>query len=232
MRLAATMKLDLRLQLRNHLYLFTAVTTLFVVAFLRLFIPREALGVFLPAILFFGLGGTTAMFVAAQILFEKGERTLEAMNVTPLRAREYLLSKLLTLTALATLEGLAIVILSYGFALNLIMLLLGMIILAAFYALVGFIAVVRYDSATRFLMIVGPLLTPLFIPALGLFGLWSSPILYLWPTQAPLLILEGAFYGLPYWQLLYAVAYSALALLGLYLWAQRAFYAHVVRARG
>lgn len=231
-RLAATLRLDLRLQVRNHLYLFTALTTLLLLTVLRQLVPREVLEEVFPPLLFLWLGSTTLMFVAAQVLFEKGEGTLSAVTVSPLRTLEYLVSKLLTLTSLATVESLALLFFSYGTNVNLPLLLLGVVGLAALYTLVGLILVVRYDSVTHFLMTSPLYLTPLCVPALGLTGLWDSPFLYLWPTQGPLLLLEGAFQDVAAWQVGYALVWTALSLVGLVVWAERAFYRHVILKAG
>ncbi|CAN5651040.1 membrane protein [soil metagenome] len=231
----ATLRLDLALQRRNHLYLFTALTTVLLAVLLRAFVPGEALAEFLPGLFFLWLGSSTFMFCAAMLLFERGEGSLDALAVTPLPPRAYLLSKVVSLTLLGTAESLVILLFAYGSlptlsAVNLFFLLPGLVGLAALYTLLGLVVVVRYRSVTHFVVTAPFVVAPLFIPALGLIGLWH-PLFYLWPTQAPLLLLQGAFGGQGSWQILYAVLYTPLTLLAAFVWAEGAFDRHVIERR-
>lgn len=231
-RLLNTLKLDVALQQRNGLYLFTAVSTAAVILAMRQFVPQDALSRVLPVLFFFYVGATSYLFIAAQVLFEKAQRTVDALAVTPLHVREYLLSKVLSLTALASVEGLAILLLSYGLELNLPLLVLGVIAQSALTALAGLIVVVRFSSATNFLILAPLYLTPLFVPAVGLLGLYDSALYYLWPTQAPLTLIQAAFHGAPTWQLGYALCYAILTLIVGFVWAQRAYERFVVAKAG
>ena len=88
-RLAATVLLDLRLQLRNGFYY--AVAFVLACWFLLLTrLPPLDWGYVLPAVVFGNLVMVNFYFVAGLVLLEKGEGTLEAQVVTPLADWEYL----------------------------------------------------------------------------------------------------------------------------------------------
>jgi fluoroquinolone transport system permease protein len=109
---------------------------------------------------------------------------------------------------------------------------LGKVLLALLYALAGFSFVVRYDSINTF-MLPSVLFTALFsIPFLHYLGIWSSPLLYLHPLQAPLLLLKAAFQPVAAWEVVYGVLYSAVFIALAYAWSQRAFYKFVILKEG
>jgi hypothetical protein len=56
--------------------------------------------------------------------------------------------------------------------------------------------------------------------------------MYLHPFQAPLTLLEGAFFPLAGWQWLYGIGYSTLWIGAAFAWSGRAFRRFVVAAVG
>lgn len=152
----------------------------------------------------------TFYFIAGLVLLEKGEGTLIAQIVTPLRTWEYLASKVITLTFLALMENLLIVGLGYGLNFNLLPLLVGLISATALFILIGFVAVFRFNSINEYLF-PSFLYTLLFIPPfLPYLGLGESWLFYLHPLQAPLLLTKAAFQPIATWQWLYGVLYAGL----------------------
>ncbi len=217
-RLAASMQLDVRLQSRSHLYTMGVGTAVMLGLMVRYLVPVEHVGRGLVAFYVLGLGGTTFMFGASMLLLEKGERTLDALRVTPARAREYLLSKAVTLTAFAMVES-AIVyaIAARGVPTNPWPLIGGALVLGVFYTLVGLGLAAPFDAITRFLLPTGTLVAMILqLPFLSLVGLGPDWLWYAVPTQAPLLILLAAFEPLSTGQWLYALGMSTAMIGGAY----------------
>ena len=230
-RLVNTIRLDLILQARNHLYVFAGVSTAVVAALIRWAIPESLQTGALPLLLFGALSGTAYGFVGGMILFERGERTLDALTVTPLRRGEYISSKLITLSGLGVLEGFLIVLLGYGLDFSWVLMGLGLFSGAVMYVIAGFIISLRYDSVTNFLLTGMWFIVPMSIPAARLVGLWESPIFYLWPSYPPILLIQGAFSGLAASDILYSLAMTACTIsLGI-LWAGRAYDRFVIGGR-
>ncbi|MBE7555182.1 MAG: ABC transporter permease [Anaerolineales bacterium] len=230
-RLSATIICDVRLQVRNGFYYAAGFVALFWVLTLSQ-VPVENLGGFMPVFILSNLLINTFYFIAGLVLLEKGEGTLMAQVVTPLRAWEYLASKVITLTGLSLLENLLIVGLGYGLNFNLLPLLIGMSLATTLYSLVGFVAVSRYDSINEYLF-PSFLYTLVFIPPfLPYMGLGESWLFYLHPLQAPLLLTKAAFQPVTTWQWLYGLLYAGLWI-GLFLgWSRQAFAQFVVAAEG
>jgi fluoroquinolone transport system permease protein len=227
-RLWATILLDTRLLWRNKIYHLSLGLAVVVIWLLRSLFTEEALGLAIPSFFLYAVAGTTYLFLAALVLFGKSERSLQGMVVTPLSLNEYLLSKIIALGFLAVLESLLITTVTYGPNFRVIPFLLGIIILGAFYTLMSFIMVARYNQITELLVPTLLVSTFLSLPLLHHNGVFDSLIFYLWPTQPPLLLMKAAFMPLQTWEYGYALAGSVLMLAGMFRWAQGAFRKFIV----
>ena len=229
-RLAATLACDIRLQIRNGFYYaagFVAAINILILAQL----PSAALAYWMPPLILSNLLINTFYFIAGQVLLEKGEGTLHAQVVTPLKNSEYLISKVLSLTLLSLAENLLIVLIGYGMEFNIILLVLGMVGAAAMYTLCGFLAVSRYSSINEYLF-PSFLYTLAFIPPFLSYASLEGSWLYLHPLQAPLVLVQGAFTGMGMGNLTYGVSYSVLWVVVLFILGQRVFVRFIVAEGG
>lgn len=230
-RLAATIRCDVRLQFRNGFYwavAFLLTILLVVIAQLPAFDWRPVL----PALILGNLVTATFYFMAGLVLLERGEGTLEAQIVTPLRVEEYLGSKLVTLTALSIVENVIIALITVGTVFRPLPLVLGIVLASCLYCLAAFPAAVRYGSINE-LLFPTMLWTLLFaLPIVQYAGVWHTPLMYLHPFQAPLVILRGAVAELPPWEWVYGIAWGMLWIGIAFVWCRRAFRRFVVTALG
>lgn len=239
-RLLSTMRTDVTVQMRNQLYAIgIGAGALVAVAISQLGSPT-LLPAIVPTLMLLVVGGSTLLYVAGMILFERDEGTLDAVIVSPLRTAEYLGSKTLTLTALATLESIVMIggaMLIMGFAApvtlpNIPVLLLGILAIGVIYTLIGIVLVVRYDKITDFLIPMSAVAVVLQLPFLHFLGWIEHPAFLLIPTSAPTMIMRGAYVGLAGWEWLYGIGYTAALIALLARWAQRAFETHITMKVG
>jgi fluoroquinolone transport system permease protein len=232
-RCVSTVRLDLLLQLRYGFYYAAGFVTLLWIALLYS-LPETIAEVAVTFVVFTDLAAVGYVFIAGTVLFEKGEKTLFALLSTPLRFREYLASKLATLTALAIVMALMVITTGYGLRFNPTLLVPGILFTSLISLLVGFISVAPFDSISEYL-IPGQLPTLVLVaPLVHFFGIWESSIFYLIPTQGSLLLLGGAF-GITQlfaWQIVYAVLYQLLWIAGLTLLARRVFDRYIAASGG
>ncbi len=234
-RLLATMWWDIRLQFRNGFYYATAFIVVAWVVIrnqLPALDPASQLGWLMPALVSGNLIITTFYFVGALLLLEKGEGTLEALVVTPLRIGEYLASKVLTLTLLTLVENVVLVGLLYGLEFDILPLIAGLALASALYVLAGFLVVARYDSLNEYLLPSLLYTSALSVPLLVYLGTWTTWVIYLHPLHAPLLVLAAAFGPMDTARLLYGVLYSTLWIVLVAVWSQRAFRRFIVARAG
>ena len=230
-RLRTTLLWNIRLQWRNGFYYATFIV-MFLWALLLPLIPTKTLAWLLPGLVLSNLLINTFYFIGGLLLLEKGEGTLMAQIVTPLRAGEYIWSKLLTVTALTLFENSVVTAVAYGLHLNFLLLALGITVGAFIFCLAGFLIVIRYDSVNEYLLPSIVFTTLLMLPMLAYFGLWQHWLLYLRPLQAPLLLLQAAWEPITAGQLIYATVYGVLWIGLLYRMAHNDFRQFIVAGQG
>jgi fluoroquinolone transport system permease protein len=187
---------------------------------------------FLPVFILGNLLLGTFYFIAGMVLFEKGEGVLQGLIVTPMRVEEYLGSKVLTLTTLAIVENLVIATVIFGTGYNVPLLVVSTILTAIIYVLLGFVIVSRYGSISEYLMPSALITIFLTLPLFDYLKVFETPLMYLHPMQAPLVLLKAAVVPVETWQLAYGVAYSLVLVLVMFVLSKRAFYRHIVNREG
>lgn len=230
-RLAATLRNDVRLQLRYGFYWAGAVVALVWIAILSQ-VPAASVRVLIPALLFLNGTITTYFFVAGLVLFEKREGVLEALVATPLPPEGYLASKVVTLTGLAAVETLAIVLLGWGADFQLAPVVAGVVLLGVVFVLVGFLVIFRYDSINEFLLPGSLVSTVLQLPVFSVLGFWKPAFFWLWPTTGPLMLLSAGFDAVETPRLVAAVALSLVWISALGWLVRRSFLRFIVRGEG
>lgn len=228
-RFASTIQTDVTVQVRNRLYIIGPAFAVLMALFLGQVASQTNFYRAIPVLLLLVTGGTTLLYVAALILFEKDEGTLNGLIVSPLRTWEYLTSKVITLTVLALLESLIMVGLVtrlQGF--NILLLVFGILAIGVIYTLIGVVMIVRYRSITDFIVPVAVISLILQLPFLHFLGLLESPLFLLIPTSAPTLLMQGAWQSLTVWEWVYALGYTLVTTALLSVWAYRAFYRYII----
>jgi fluoroquinolone transport system permease protein len=239
-RLLAAMKMDVTLQVRTQLYSIGIGAGVLVAVALAWLAQPQQMVLLIPTLMLLVVGGSTMLYVAAMILFEKEQGTLKATIVSPLRPSEYLWAKIITLTFLATVEsvvmiGGAMLIMSFSDEValpNILLLLLGIVGIGIIYTLIGIVLIVRYDKITEFLIPLSAVAVILQLPFLYFLGWVEHPLFLLIPTSAPTVLMQGAYIQLPGWQWLYALGYTAVLITVLTIWAYRAFQTHIIAKGG
>jgi len=229
--LPTMLKMDIKLQARYGFYYAALFVTLLWISVVRP-LPRQILGMAATLVVFTDLGIVGLMFIAGQVLFEKGERTLYVLVTTPLTFAEYLTSKLVSLTALAWLISVATVTVTYGPGYNLTILTAGIVPMSMIALLVGLIAVSPYTSISNFTVVVPLYAFVLSLPLLDYFGWVRSPLMYLAPTQGSLVLLQGAFVPIAGWKMAGALAHQAVWIAALVYWARVRFERYIVAREG
>lgn len=230
-RFISALKMDFRLQVRYGFYYTAAFVALVWIAVLTA-LPKEHLELVLPFIIFADLGIVGLIFISGQVLFEKGERTIYALVTTPLKFEEYLWAKLISLTVLAWLISIIVVVITYGTGINFVLFSLGIILMSILVMLVGLYGVAPYSSISSFIMPLQLYLLFFNIPLLEYFGWFDSVVFYLIPTQGSLLLLKGGFQTISSWEIIYSVIYQIIWIAFLVRAARFRFQRYIVAQKG
>jgi len=230
-RLFRSIRGDIFLQVKYGFYLVYAIITLVYIIFLQQ-LPDKILGTVLPIIIFSDPGVLGFYFISGLVLLEKGEGVLEFLIATPLRTKEYLISKLISLTILSVATSLIIVIFAYGLEINFPLFVLGIVLTSFFFILIGFVAVSKFPTINQYMLSSIIYTTILCLPFLDYFELYKSKLFYLFPTQASLLLISGAFSEIKLWQISYSVLYLILSIYLVYKWAYVSFNKFIILKEG
>jgi fluoroquinolone transport system permease protein len=230
-RLASALRLELTLQVRQkflHAGVFSGLIWLAVL----LPMPASLRPVAEPYVLAGDISIIGFFFIGGIVFFEKQERTLGAIVSTPLRFWEYLAAKLIVLVLISLFVAVTVATIAHGFAYELAPVVIGVVLGTLVMLLVSFISSLPFASVTDWFLAATIPLAVLSLPILYLSGVWPNRVLYLIPTQGPLLLLGSAFdqVTLAPWQVLYAVLYPLVCVAGL-CWAAKAAFGHYVIER-
>lgn len=222
---------DIRIQVRYGFYAVYAVVTLFYLLILGN-LPADLVE---PALVLVVVTDTAVLgfyFIGALVLIEKREGVLDALVVTPLGIRGYIVSKTISLTALAALASTVVVAFVHPTGVDFALLLAGVAPTASLFVLVGIAAVARFDTINRYFFSAVLYGTILYAPLAGYLGVFETPLYYLLPIQPTLVLVEGAFSGHRLATVTYALVYLGLGNAVAYVLARRQFRYHVVQGGG
>lgn len=231
-RLVSALRLELTLQTRQK-FLYAAVFSGLMWLAVLLPMPHHLRPVAEPYVLMGDVAIIGFFFIGGAVFFEKQERTIGAIISTPLRFREYIAAKLIVLLSISLLVALVVVTLAHGFDYRAVPMVVGVLLGTLLMLLVGFISSLPFDSVTDwFLAAVIPLSIMMVPPVLFCSGVWPNPVLYVIPTQGPLLLLGSAFGQLTPapWQMGYAMLYPIVCAAGL-AWLAKTMFGHYVVER-
>ena len=151
------------------------------------------LEIWLPCVLYFDIGIIGLMFIAGVLFFEKRQGVIDALVVTPVRTADWLVSKVLSLTLLATTTAGVMVLATAGLRVEWLRLVPSFALVAALFTLGGFLLASRFQSVGSFLAVFGLVGFPLALPLIDYFEVWTHPLLWLNPAHPGLVLIRQAF---------------------------------------
>jgi fluoroquinolone transport system permease protein len=231
--LAQTLRLDLRLLYRYGL-IWAAVFSALLWEVVVLLVPASLRAAATVYIVFGDLALVGFFFIAGAVFFERGERTLFALLVSPVRFGHYFTSKLAVLSGLSLALSLMIAVSSVHFDFEPLSFLAGVVLCALLFLACSFISATPFASISEWIIPSTGVLAVLNVPLLHYSGLWEHPVAYLVPTQGVLLLMGSSLghVDLEAWQWIYALAYPVAALAVLGLIARRMFDRHIAAGEG
>lgn len=227
MRTLAAVKQDVRFQVRHGFYYAYLLVCTVYVLFLHN-VPDWMDSVSAMVLISADPGVLGFFFIGGILLLERGQGILENLFVTPLRIHEYLLSKAVSLGLLSVASSLAVMLFAFGGAFAVAPLLTGVVLSSVFFTLLGVTLAVRVKTVNGFLLTSTLYLTVLFVPIANVFGMWVTPWMKVFPTEAAMTLIGAAFADKEVWELAVAVTVLLVWIGIAYAWAYRAFYRHII----
>ena len=170
-RFLAGVRLFLAVQYRSGFVPIYMGLAVFTILFLRTFVPESWWPMLVPALLLGEYGTTSVFMVAAQSFLSRGERSDEALAVTPLTAATRTVALVTASAGLAMVSGALVFAATLGLDGRVALLALPLFATAAVSGTTGLILSSRYEEFTRFLLGAIPVVTVFMLPLLSYFEL-------------------------------------------------------------
>lgn len=188
MRLGRLILWDMKLQAKYGFYLLYGILT--VLYLVLLFAIPEAWREKAAAILIFSDPAAIGLFfMGAVILLEKSQRVPCALAVSPIKPMEYIISKIISLCAIALVVAAILAIAANPE--KLLGILLGTALSGTIFTLLGIILATKITSLNQFILWTVPVEMICSIPAiLHLFGMWPA-VLRFYPINTCMDMIAG-----------------------------------------
>lgn len=163
MRLRSLFLLDMRFQAKYGFYfLYTTLTVVYVIVLFAL--PQNWREKAAAILIFSDPAAMGLFFMGAIVLLEKSQHTPCAFAVSPVRAAEYIIAKVGSLSAVSLVVA-TVLALAAGVN-NLCIVLLGTIISSEIFTLLGIIVATKIVSLNQFILWTVPVEIVCFVPAI------------------------------------------------------------------
>lgn len=230
-RLVSAIKYDMKFQFRHGFYgVYLLFSVIYSVA-LRL-MPQD---IRLPAAAIIVLSdpGILGFFlIGAIVMLERGQNLYSGLFSTPLRTREFLTAKVISLGGISLVSSLIIVLAGLGQAVNLLLIVPGIFLAAAFFTLVGFAPALQFRSLPAFLFLAPVYIIVFFAPIVFYLGVSDSLFFYFLPTTGALMLIDGSLTGLSAGQVIYSFTVLLLWLWVAWNMAERVLQRKIIRGGG
>lgn len=236
MRLKNLLIWDFKLQLRYHILLAAIVITS-VWFFVLYLLPNFTMLIALPIVFITDFAVTGFLLTTAMIFLEKSQDTISALVVTPIKVKEYILSKTIsnaaTLTCVSFLLS-CFVIYVKEITINLFFISLATFISCTIFILMGICISTFYDSFTKLILPMGVIFAILFIPFLSYV---NSPVLdfldyfiAIFPTYSMLNLINVAMGEISVLKMLLSIVYLLIIILLLFKLSLKLFTVKIVES--
>lgn len=193
MRITGALKTDFKFQVKQGFYVIYLFLTIIYMVILSI-LPKAYLNIVLPILIFTDPSIVGFFFIGGIIMLEKLQGVINCLVVTPLRIKEYILSKVISLSILAVVAGVAITLTSgYKENINFIILGIGIFVVSVFFVLIGIIVVVGCKTLNQYIVKMIPFMLFFMLPCISLIGFKFSYVFTIFPSVAGLRIIFGAF---------------------------------------
>ncbi|MBT3253551.1 MAG: hypothetical protein HN995_05925 [Candidatus Marinimicrobia bacterium] len=189
MRLLAAVAQDIRFQFRHGFYYAYLVLTVLYIITLRL-LPESLVHPALTLILFTDICALGFFFIGAIVLLERGQNLPQSLFVTPLRLHEYLLAKIFSFLFLSIASAFLIMLGAFVGGQDLIWFIFGAIMSTLIYTLFGLVFAARARHVNDYFVKALGIGLLISLPIFAYLRLFDTPLFYVFPTRATLILLD------------------------------------------
>ncbi|KAA3618724.1 MAG: hypothetical protein DWQ05_07110 [Calditrichaeota bacterium] len=231
MRLLDAIRYDMLFQFRHGFYfVYLLITILYIIVIL--FLPADIQNKATTFLLFSDTATLGFFFIGAIILLEKDQNILESLFVTPLKIYEYFLAKVISLAIISMISAVAILIFTHGLSANWHVFIPGFLLSSGFFTIFGAIFGIIAKSVNDYFAKILGIGLVMATPILSYFSIFETPVFYLLPTHATLILIDVVFVNYSALEIFYAfvnLSFWIAAASGLASWV---FAKHIILRTG
>lgn len=179
MRTRALLIGDIRFQVKYGFYVLYLIFTILYISLLYA-LPNTWRERAAALMIFTDPAAMGLYFMGAIVLFEKGERVLNSIAISPVKPMEYVVSKLVSIALISTVVGLSIGI-SGGIVLNPFFFILGVFLGSCLFSAAGLIVALNIATLNQFIVATIPAEIIINVPAIAWLFEWNPNWLILHP---------------------------------------------------
>ncbi len=195
MRMTALIRGDIRFQFKYGFYFLYLVFSVLYISLLSA-LPTAWRAQAAVLMIFTDPAAMGLFFMGAIVLFEKSERVLNSIAISPVKPMEYVVSKLVTIAVISTGVGLLIGA-GGGVIHNPLYFVAGVFLGSCLFSSVGLMVAANISSLNQFIVATIPAELLINIPAIAwMFG-WKPGILLLHPGVCIIELCDNGVYALP-----------------------------------
>jgi len=210
MRVFGALKADIKFQFKHGFYfVYIALTLMYMTIISQ--IPVSMSKYIVPVVIFSDPSIVGFFLIGGIVMLEKIQGILHYLVITPLRTKEYLLSKVISLALLAELAGFAIAFVTYNKNFNWLLLGVGILLTSSIFTLYGFIVVSGCNTINQYLIKMVPYMLVIIIPCLLIIKYPYSWAIDIFPGVTGLKLIHGAFNGIGLLRALLYVSYLIIS---------------------
>ena len=210
MRVINAIKADVKFQFKQGFYAVYVVLTLIYMLVIHQ-VPEAMKINVVPLILYCDPTIIGFFFIGGIVMLEKNQGILDYLIVTPLRAKEYLMAKAISLTLLAVVASIAIAVLTYGGKINWLLFILSIIISSFFFTLYGFFVAAKSTTVNEYFIKMIPYMLFIALPCFSL--LINTPyswVFNIFPSVAGIKLVYGSFLDIHWVEALFNLLYLVI----------------------
>jgi len=160
-------------------------------------LPNSILSIVLPILVFSDPAGIGLFFIGGMFMLERRQGIINYLVITPLLTKEYILSKVITLSTLAVLVSLIITAFTaISTPVNYFILSTSTFLAAIFFTLFGILIALNCNNLNEYFVKIIPWMILLSIPCLSLIGIPYGQFLSIIPSVASIRLIFGAYHSI------------------------------------
>lgn len=215
---------------RNNLMTMIVVITAFYVLIIYFLKDFPGVEKFITLLIYNDPAIVGFIFIGISIILEKDQEVLPALFITPLNQHIYLISRIITLSAIGFFGALAMVLTAKGISFNFIHFSVGAFSTCILFCLLGIFIISYTTEILHFLLRAIPLLIFMSLPLLNYFELTDLSFLKLFPVQGGLTLMVNSYSQSPnIWEIIFGYISILIWTPLLYWFVYRIFMARVVK---